>query len=309
MAHQLLWADEFDSVSTELIITNPIDTPLSLSSILFNEQGFLFQPQQIKVTIGPNETQRIPLTIFNSKHLKQDDILPITLDMTATYDVAGRKPMQATAQKILMFDTRHPVKKANAKITVDGNINDWAEIEPLKIDKPNFVQNNQTWNGPEDGSYSISTAYDKKNLYLLIQTIDDMLIITADELINHQDQLFIHVDARNETERATVAPRYDIISDIRTAPDLNNAHGIVGGHPVEGSHVICRAEGNQIIAEISIPVAYLNQQQDGNWQSIRLNVGFMDEDVQEFKGRPVIWWWPTWIPKDTISGSGTLIKE
>ena len=64
-----------------------------------------------------------------------------------------------------------------------------------------------------------------------------------------------------------------------------------------------------ISAEIAIPTAWLDAQQNGPWKEIRLNAVMHDYDSSISRKSKHLWWRPDWRFDRNFNGSGTFIKE
>ena len=66
------------------------------------------------------------------------------------------------------------VFKAPAPITIDGKLDEWADVKPVLIqDKKNIVIGADLWKGPEDLSGEVYLMWDENNLYVAAKVKDD----------------------------------------------------------------------------------------------------------------------------------------
>ena len=74
-----------------------------------------------------------------------------------------------------------------------------------------------------------------------------------------------------------------------------------------GVRAVCAPTETGHATEIAIPVEWLNEQQGGEWEAVRLNIAVDDSDSEDDPGAQ-IWWRPDWRGPDTYSGSGTFVR-
>ena len=93
-------------------------------------------------------------------------------------------------------------------ITIDGRTEDWKGIRPIVLDKRKqvFPPDEAGWNGPDDLSIRILSAWDEANLYLLVCVTDDIHMPKGPGHFWKKDALQIALDMMND---ATAAPGFD----------------------------------------------------------------------------------------------------
>ena len=71
----------------------------------------------------------------------------------------------------------------------------------------------------------------------------------------------------------------------------------------DGLLTACAPSDSGYVAEVAIPVTFLNEKQDGAWDGIRLNVNQIRVDNQGESGIKA-WWQPNWSEDANRVGTG-----
>ena len=75
----------------------------------------------------------------------------------------------------------------------------------------------------------------------------------------------------------------------------------------EGTRLVTRKSVEGFNVELSIPLEYIISLGGENWETIRLNIAYLDRDDKSL--RSSIWWQPNWSSPKNYIGSGMFFKS
>ena len=210
----------------------------------------------------------------------------------------------------ITINSRHPCAKAGNPILIDGKLDDWDNLPFVCRDPESFACERSAWKGAEDCSFRFGVTYDETNLYLAVEVTDDEIKSVAETAPWAQDGIEIRLDARPEPVRSINKGKGETTSFLLLALSPNNDANNPWIHKPEklpkGHKAVCLQQPNGYIAEISVPLTYLNKHSGKEWDGFRFSIGVDDHDKDGFVQ---IWWRPDWRSKAAYEGSGSFIKQ
>lgn len=303
---ELLTSDAIGSIERQIKVTNDLDVPLHYTAQVRTPRGIhLLTDPSIDFTIEPNSVVTWPLSIQGAGTVG-GEILPVAevdwtgqaMFETVSYDLAGTSILHAVRTQW--------IAKASGPITIDGKLDDWAELS-ISVDRPDQILIQPgAWRGPDDGRYRFDVAWGDEALFLAIEVFDDQVHAVPGVPPWIQDGIEVRIDAHQPPANRTNERK---IIFVALSPGDHWEHGIPlikEVHLPEGSRYACLATDTGYVAEIAIPSSVLDDLADGPWTSFRLNVQVDDTDPDE--GTSQLNWKPDWRSPDNISQSGTFLR-
>ncbi len=307
----LVQDDTFEAYETEVKLTNNSDVPMRIDLTLqanpkvipsFGAQSYEVSPNSVEIVkLGLKATEATPL----------DSIDPLVLHSIISYpseempEVSFESTYRLRPQKVAVIS---PTESA---VQIDGSLEDWEELS-YQVGENGYVDSDPfSHKGDSDASFRFDLTYDDEYLYIAADVTDNQLETTSDKIAYEQDGINVLLDARPER-----------ISALETGERIFREVLYLGISPLEAkSNELFRAdrlpEGTKAainrteqgyVAEMAVPVAYLNEMQGGNWESIRLNVAIRDFD-EDGQYQTALFWKPDWRSEENYLGSGTFRKS
>jgi UDP-2,3-diacylglucosamine pyrophosphatase LpxH len=312
----LMLDNTFEAYETEVKLTNNSDVPMRIDLTLqanpkvipsFGAQSYEVSPNSVEIVkLGLKATEATPL----------DSIEPIVLHSTITYPSVDMPSVETPEVSFESTYRLRPEKVAvisptESAVQVDGSLEDWAELS-YQVGENGYVDSDPfSHKGDSDASFRFDLTYDDEYLYIAADVTDNQLETNLDKIAYEQDGINVLLDARPER-----------ISALETGERIFREVLYLGISPLEAeSNELFRAdrlpEGTKAainrteqgyMAEMAVPVTYLNELQGGNWESIRLNVAIRDFD-EDGQYQTALFWKPDWRSEDNYVGSGTFRKS
>jgi len=231
-----------------------------------------------------------------------------------TYEPPEHRPIDIPITHRILVDTPFACPRADTSITVDGALDDWPGlpfpcIEPAQV-SPSALE----WNGAGDCSFRFATAYDDENVYIAVETTDDRAFLDTHRRAGKQDGIELRFDARaagiRNDERAQDEKRQARYQWIVIAPgeDGSPPTVLLPDSLAEGIRLAAVRTRQGHVCEVAIPVAYLEDLQEGQWTGFRLNATVIDYDSPRDVGTS-LWWRPHWASTANWPASGTFLRE
>ena len=296
--------DRFPGGRTALRFTNDTDLPVTLELEVVQTASVRFEGERHQtLRVPPNEVVTSPYR-FGEADLSFDtgQIAELRWKLSfdhdgEAYDFAGHEPINAIRTE--------PIPRATIK--VDGELGEWSAL-PYRYDAEAWVYaRNRTWKGRADGDFQFGVAADDDYLYVGVEVTDNGRFADAKARNWAQDTLSIDLDTRPAAIR-NVTGSADLTYTLYPG-DGSDSPRLTGEDSLpEGSLWKVRSTATGYIAEIAVPVSYLDQQAGEVWRDVRINVSITDRDPGE-DGRIGLWWQPEWRTVRTIPGSGTFRRK
>ncbi len=302
----------FESAETEILIRNDADAPLVFQGVFDLGEKVVVEPQRISLSVPPKGSERVAVRLTAVKPFEVTEPEAIVLRWAAEYRPAEGPPIRREGTTQLVLHNEKPLgcARAEAPVTVDGRLDDWAAL-PNECAKPaQMLHDPTTWHGPEDGWFRFGVAYDDAFLYIAVEVTDDAAQGDPSLAVWSQDGVEIRLDARAARDRGSTPQEWSDALPILVSPGRTREEPVVWepGKLPEGTRVACVRTETGFAAEAAIPSAYLDARQGGAWKTFRLNVAVDDFDPSDGGGAQ-LWWRPDWRSKENLAPAGTFERK
>ncbi|MEQ9438105.1 MAG: sugar-binding protein [Cyclobacteriaceae bacterium] len=308
----LVQDNTFEAYETELKLTNNSDVLMKVDLSLQANPHLIPDFGAKSYEIAPNSVELVKLGLKAMKPTPLDSIQPLVLQSNISYhgesipEVTFESTYRLRPEKVAVLS---PTESA---IEIDGSLDDWAELT-YKVSENGYADSDPfSHKGAEDASFQFDITYDDEYLYVAAKVTDDQLETTMDKMPMQQDGIHVMLDARPER-----------ISALETGEGLFREVLYLGQSPLaerdssnlfranrlpKGTQTAIHRTDQGYVAEMAIPVAYLNEVQGGNWESLRLNVAISDYD-EDGQYQTSLFWKPDWRGDENYVGSGTFHRS
>ncbi|MBN1943289.1 MAG: metallophosphoesterase [Phycisphaerae bacterium] len=293
------------SISTKLRLTNTGDIPAKLTLDVVAPANSLVKIKDVPQNIPAETTVEVPLSIQFPKTSPRDE-MRIACNYTAEYQLEGFKPCKMTHKESVGVVNKYTCPPVKGKITVDGKLDDWPELT-IDVSQPKQVQHDpKTHHGPEDGRFRFDVAYDKDYLYIAVETFDDAVSAPAKH-VWEQDGVEVRLNAHPMKDRGGAGEWTDALP-IVVAPAGEGGEMVIWNprQLPKGTKVVSVRTPMGHVAEIAVPISYIENLQGKDWKSFRLNVAVDDFDAD---GGSQLWWKSDWRTPENLPGSGTFERK
>ncbi len=281
-----------------LIVENTSEREFFIRGKIPEKKGIRFEPEVIDERLAPSSSKEIRV-----KAIQTDEAIsiaelnndPIDFEMEAGFEREERDDISLKTSKTLLTDWSHTLQKASNTITIDGNLDDWTESEMIKVDQPQYSNEDWDWKGKDDGRFEFDVNYDDKNVNIAVHFFDQKTIAKPDVLEERQDKFFVHLDTNLKDEEYKILEIS--LGGMLKSSNLKNI-----------KHQVSKTATGQIL-ELSIPLDQFSPDSKTQLQKIRVNIGIMDHDRPENTKPSVLWWRPVWGSEADYGNSGIFIKS
>lgn len=301
----VLDSDTLTSAVSQMTIANPSETPLRIRVLFEPPAGVQVKPGAVATVIPGGAQHEVQLVISAETPIPMPEVQPLVLHWQANYDNDANKPsLEFEGQSIVTIDAPFVVPVRDEPPAIDGKLDDWPSL-PFKVERPAHIYVNATaWKGPQDCRFQFAVSYDDQFLYVAVNVFDDESCF--DGWKYWEDFVMIRVDARAS---ASDRPRTAVFS-VTTGPEMSDDQARErGGEGPEGVRSASLATDEGFQAEVAIPIAYIDEHQQGTWKQIRLNVSVSDFDRRDARDGPTILSWrPQWFGPGDHPHSGVFVR-
>jgi len=296
------------NISTEVRIKNDSDYKMEVELKGMINSRYHYSLSGSDFTLEPNTLETYELKIDNFDNLNLINQTPIEINTEVSY-MYPERPDVVLKEKLLFAPVqKHFISKSQKKVKLDGKLNEWTG-DWYKFSEENFTGKQFDHDGESDINIKFQTSFDEDMLYLAVQIEDNEIVILENESLWNQDALVVGLDARpshisaynNGEGRNSEWIGY--LSSFKSKDPVYRSDGLPA--KIERS---VRMEDNQINIELAIPTSYLNKQQNGNWSSFRLGIGYYDVD-KTGNERTEHYWYPAWGSEKSVVGEGTFFLK
>jgi predicted MPP superfamily phosphohydrolase len=298
----------FSQINPVLKISNNTDKLMKVELEALANNHMTLDPYALKDTIQPNDVATIPLNVSCFKPGDLHDMAGIKLNVQISYELENRKDVQLSEVFSIKPAIKNDLLQADATITVDGNLEEWKQMD-YTIDEGAYAEATPfTHTGTADASGQFSVRYDDKHLYIAAKIIDDEILVKNGSNPIYQDAALIFIDPRpaghyNRTSQSNLFSDWTLIA---ISPDEEGTIYQKKRLPAGTQcHSVRTEDGYEV--EAAIPLSYLKEHQPEGWKNTRVNVMINDYD-QNGNHVSRISWQPNWTDKDNYLGSGTFFR-
>jgi hypothetical protein len=273
-------SNRVDIVKSQISLSNGGDYPLFVEGELPMNEQFVVRPIMVSEIIPVGGRVSIPVEIRRLVDAPVDSWPKVMIELSASFQ-QNSIDLKASTSKRWIIDSQKKCTHVSEK------------RDTIFCTKPEVVEESWCWNGIEDGGFEFFSTYDKKNIYIHIETKDDTLIINSPDVQSIQDKLIVHFSADTSFANPNFY-EFELIAGIDliiNAPKGMSSTGLSGK---------CVSNGITLEANIQIPKSYIIN------NSYRLNIGFVDHDDPTSNEPSTIWWKPKWRSWNDYSKSGVF---
>jgi len=288
-------SEQFSAATSKLTLDNPADTPMRIKILTETQPGVQVEPGTVAVIVPPKGTQEVDLRVSASNPIPAPTAQPVVLHWTACYDGGDNtRTLEIKGRTLLPLDTPFKIVKTAPAPVVDGSVAEWGTL-PFVVNQPvDIYTTPSAWKGPQDGSYRFGVVHDDEFLYVAVKTTDDEP--QFDGWKYWEDFAILLVDARATKNDDIKTAAFGLIAGPELDPAQIEEYSM--GKAPEGVKTASRPTAGGFEAEFAIPLAYLNERQNGGWDHVRLNIAFSDFDRNDSRDGPTILYWrPQWERK------------
>lgn len=302
----------FQEGEFRLKITNDANYPMS-TILRFGESTYL-SPElvEIRKTVSPNSTEVLNIPVIASRTSKVNNIKPIPLYAWYGYKYENGREIQMDQWFNLAPVSKKFIKRAESKISLDGELKDWSGL-PYRGGMKSILKNDGgDYQGDYDAHYDFNITYDADNLYLGMAVWDDEVNVDQKKSVYHQDAVLINIDPRpvlTSANERTDNKYYNEYFHIYASPSINkNQEPVIkqAERLPDGTRLYTKKTLEGFNLELSIPLKYIESLGGNDWETLRLNVTYFDHDDNQ--QRTAIWWKPNWSDSENYIGSGMFFK-
>ncbi len=296
----------FSGDQTTLTVRNThADQPLKISASFEIHENFRPVPRTFDLIVPPGETRELPVAIGISHKTEHKNLTPLLLAWHAQYDLPNRDtPLIVEGKNRMVVEPLLRVPKNKRPIVVDGHLEDWKNLT-IQVDKPAQVRQNATsWDGPKDCQFSFDITSDDQYFYVAVRTVDDRVVQGKDLLDRNKDGITIMLNAQADPNRSQNQGN----ASGNLILFLYPGESLVSDNLPKGLQTACVATPTGVVAEIAVPISYLDAQQNAPWHHVRLNISVYDYDEGRARGAQ-LFWRPDWTTGQSYAGSGTFVRQ
>lgn len=296
------------SEEISITIRNPLRSQVFGRMEWYLPDGWRISPERTKYSIGPRAEVEVRFRVEADLRAKLSYPLPW---YEATFGwKEGGEPI-VTGRSGMRLRRRFICRRVEGRITIDGNLDKWEGLEPLRLDRKEQVVG--PWKGPSDLSAEIFLAWDEDHLYLAAKVKDDRFCQEFSGADSWQgDSVQISFDTSNDDSSELDEGDYEYALALTPkGPEafrLSVEEGRMRGEEVDVPLFIeVLPEEGLHIYEVAIPWSQLKPFRPEEGRICGFNVVVNDNDGEGPKG------WIAWTPgiresKDT-SFFGDLVFE
>jgi hypothetical protein len=268
-------------------------------------------PHAIKLDVSAGGSKDVTIDMRVERPVPIAAVPPAPFTWTATLDTGGRKPIALSKSFDFVVAHAYHLPQRDKPVVVDGKLDEWGK---LAVDVPEASQilGRDQWTGPADASYQFELCYDKENVYVAVNVIDERVMSEKGKLPWNQDSIEVCIDPRDDPDRAMNRRDYsepwNTFAYLAFCPAKSaDQMSVFEPQKIPGSvNFACVPTAAGYAAEIAIPNAVLNKlRPSGEWRDLRFNIGIHDTD-EPGGSNIVLWWQPDWHSDANVAGSGTF---
>lgn len=305
-----------ETISQEILLTNPLDTPVELAFSLVPAEGVAARlaggtPKgkdgRYSLVLQPQSQKTLSLEIKAGDVWQNEALQAASLAGETKFLTQEKLPVTLCTSAVAMLLPRQELGRVSG-MTVDGNLSDWGDQELSKEEKPGQIQRKADfWTGPSDASFAWKAALDDEFLYVAVKVTDEEVLSMKGTFPWKQDGVELWVDPRPMAVRTAVPDAEEGGILIAMSPSRSAADPWIYKPEAlpEGTRSVCvRTEGGYTM-EAAIPLAAL-EKANPKWkvEGLRINLAVDDRDGDQ---SVQLWWQPDWRSPGNLPGSGTFL--
>jgi hypothetical protein len=305
-----------ETVSQEILLTNPLDTPVELTFALVPAEGVAVRlmggaPKgkdgRYSLVLQPQSQKSLSLEIKAGDAWKNDPLQAASLTGEAKFLTQEKLPVTLRTTAAAMLLPRQELGSVSG-VTVDGDLSDWGGQSLIKVDKPGEIQRKaDSWTGPADASFAWKAALDDKFLYVAVKVTDEEVQSVKEQIPWKQDGVELWIDPRPISVRSAVpdAENGGILIAMSPSTSPNDRWVYKPETLPEGTRSVCVKGDGGYALEAAIPLEAL-EKANPKWkeEGLRINLAVDDRDGDQ---SAQLWWQPDWRTPRNLPGAGTFL--
>lgn len=295
-----------ETLATELKVTNDSDYRMHVKIDGWNHPTYRYTVSKTEFDVEPNDVEQVVVTLRNPDRadLVQSD--PVTLKTEVSYVYPGRPDVVLQQEIRIAPVARHPIPEAASGIRLDGDLGEW-QGEWYSFGGEHMEGTPFDYRGEDDLLVRFQAAHDATHLYLALDITDDEIYTSEKGSLWNQDALLLGLDGRPWPISAMndgQGRNQEWAAYLRTFRQDNPVWPDALRTEITSE---VRRTATGMAVELSIPLSYLEAQQDGNWTEFRLALGYYDVD-KGGESRTEHYWFPPWGSKESLAGEGMFFR-
>jgi hypothetical protein len=304
-----------EKVTQDIVLTNPLDTPVELTFSLVPAEGVAVRlsggaPKgpdgRYSLVLQPQNQKKLSLEVDLGKAWTNEALLAATLNGEAKFLTQEKLPVTLRSTANAMIMPRLALGRAGT-VTVDGDLSDWKSEEFANIEKPgDFQKKADAWTGPADASFAWRAALDDRFLYVAVKVTDEEVQSVKEKMAWQQDGVELRIDPRPVAERSATpdADEKGILIAMSPSAVPNDRWLFRPEALPENTRSVCVKTPGGYTLEAAVPIAALDKA-NPKWREdgLRFNIAIDDLDGDQ---AVQLWWQPDWRTPRNIPGSGTF---
>jgi len=268
---------------------------------------------ELRKTIPPNSTEMVNIPVSSIKTSNVKIIKPIPLFIWYQYTYEDGREIKVDHRLSLAPVMKNKIKPAENKITIDGDLKDWSGLPHKGGAKSTIGNSKSEYHGDFDAHFDFNISYDEDRVLVGMAVWDDDVRSDQRKSVYEQDAVLINIDARPLMTSANDRTNNNYNNNyfhLYTSPSMNrNQEPIIkqAESLPEGTKLVIKKTIEGFNLELSIPLEYIKSLGGDDWETLRLNITYYDQDDNNI--RSPIWWKPNWSSADNYIGSGIFFKS
>jgi calcineurin-like phosphoesterase family protein/cellulose/xylan binding protein with CBM9 domain len=289
-------------------LSNPTESPIALEAEWVAPPGVKLSDKALSCKLAPGAKRDLRVAIEANPPVEVESLAPIEIRWKAEMHQDDGTSSKASGMQRIGIVRPLPVARRSAPVAIDGKLDDWDDL-PFACERPAEIKfDPATWEGPEDGSFRFAVAHDSEFAYVAVRVTDDKRVFDSNTHPWSQDGIEIRFDARPvDQQDGTGEGRGFCLVAMSPGETPENMVLFQPAHLPKGTKAVCvRSEGG-FVAEVAIPIEYLDRMQAEPWKYFRLNIAVDDYDDPATPGAQ-LWWQTDWRSPGTYRGSGLFCR-
>ncbi|HYK76465.1 MAG TPA: metallophosphoesterase [Daejeonella sp.] len=280
------------NITAEILLDNPTACPLKVTGQLGAQKELSFSPSLIDITIAPHSkvVQPVLLSMKDQSELDIARLPSIDISLSGEYLYNGISYMLPTTKKLLLSWKMIPslLKKGNKANMLHG----WDTTGMTALTAPEYLERKWYWSGTEDALIQFKTIKDNKYVYIPVLVNDDQWVTGKQA---QKDILYLHV------EDSSGIPCFIAVSPGDKRPVIEGK----GNIQLKDIGMESYFNNSSWMTVFRLPIHKIRKKDN----SIRLNVGFRDQDNHPEKQFSILFWKPLWDNPTDYKNSGAYLLD
>lgn len=281
-------------ITAEIILQNPTDYPLKITGQLSNQKQLSFSPNSIDTTLAPKSevVQKIVISKADKSMIDLAEMPFVDISLNGEYVYNNIRYMLPATKKMLLSWKLIPAlikKKDQAKSNLFYGQDSSGMIA---LTQPEHLDRKWYWSGETDGLLKFKLVRDEKFVYL-------EAVITDDQWVKghptQKDLLYVYLEDSKGGQNL-------LTSSLDNTKMAIEGKGAIGLRDIVANK---HFDDSIFTIQIKIPIQKLIKKDN----TIRLNIGYRDQDNLPEKQFSVLFWKPVWGSAGDYKNSGTFILQ